>query len=575
MATSDIAAPSVTTEVPLSALAGRLGDILETTEAAFLALGGRLSDFLRLSRQVAHQAETAAGVLLGETSAQTVDSLRLLVDRLQEHRQEMERRFVDQGRTLEEIGRLLEKMQEPLGGFRKIVKTLQSLGIATRIESSRSDRQQDDTFALADELKELAELIGAHSGRILERLEALGGDCRWAGEKLLQMQAGQSHHSAQLLPRAEAALSLLMQRTRGAIGEAGRFSALAAGFTEEIAEVVASIQFHDIVRQKIEHIQCALTDLARADTAAVGEVCLLQAAHLQLAREEMEGAGRRIVASLNSLAERTAGLALQTAQAAGLEQEGEMSVFREMEEVIADITGLLRSGAMAGEESAAAIEAVAGAVDAMAQLLEEIDFLSEKMKVVALNAAIRAVHAGQEGAGLGVIAVSIQQLARQALEQTRTLAGGFRLIMGVADRLRQEKRENPELLTVDAGRLLERLQGIDRQLLAHLRQMNATSAGLGEELRQTAESLTVHHDFSVQAAEVLTQLKQGAKRLGAAGPNEQETFFRDLLDRYTMHSEREIHQAQRPGAGNSKIIDLQERRAARRGSELGDNVELF
>ncbi len=220
---------------------------------------------------------------------------------------------------------------------------------------------------------------------------------------------------------------------------------------------------------------------------------------------------------------------------------------------------------------------MAGAIGDMAGLLEEIISLGEKMKVVALNAGILASHAGREGAALGVIAEAIQRMSGEALALTGTLAGGCREIMTYADHLGEGENFSEELpgrLLADATVLLQRLEEINGNLTGQLREMDTASATLGGDLRRVAAETDVHEEFTRRIEEILEQLR-GFRWQRAAGASRQGGLFQGQLERYTMRSEREVHQGKRQLPTRGKVIDLRELRESRRGSELGDNVELF
>ena len=85
--------------------------------------------------------------------------------------------------ALDEIDRLLERMYSPLAGFRKIIKTLLSLGIATRIESSHAERADAGFLVFADDLKELAALIESRSCQVFKKLGNCAKRCRSAWDE--------------------------------------------------------------------------------------------------------------------------------------------------------------------------------------------------------------------------------------------------------------------------------------------------------------------------------------------------------------------------------------------------------
>lgn len=326
------------------------------------------------------------------------------------------------------------------------------------------------------------------------------------------------------------------------------------------------------------HVQQALADMesARLGGGETTEILSLQTAQLQLARSEMEGAVIKVIENLRSLAAQISATAEQTRNVGGMAGSTDASVFREFEEVIGGISLLLQEGEMIRQESIAAVGTVAEAINDMAGMLEEIEFLGEKMKVVALNAGIRAAHVGRQGAALGVIAESIQQMSREALVLTKGLASGFREIITCARNLgdgEKTTREAPEILLQKATALLWQLQNANAREIDQLQEMDAMAATLADDLLQVAIATDVHQSFSHDIAQVVEQLNL-ATPLAVTGTERNSRLFRELLDRYTMNSEREVHQGQQKNL-ERKVIPLSPRRNKAVQHDLGDNVELF
>jgi hypothetical protein len=326
------------------------------------------------------------------------------------------------------------------------------------------------------------------------------------------------------------------------------------------------------------HVQQALADIesAHLGEAETAEILSLQAAQLQLARSEMQGAVVKVIENLRSLAAQISATAEQTRKVTGMAGSTDASVFREFEEVIGGIYLLLQEGEMIRVESVTAVATVAEAINDMGGMLEEIEFLGEKMKVVALNAGIRAAHVGRQGAALGVIAESIQQMSREALVLTKGLANGFREIITCARNLGDAEkitREAPEILLQKATALLGQLQDANSREIDQLQEMDAMAAALAEDLHQVAIATDVHEAFSHDIAQVVEQLNLGTS-LAVTGTERNSRLFRELLDRYTMHSEREVHQGQQKTL-ERKVIPLSSRRGKGIKHDLGDNVELF
>jgi methyl-accepting chemotaxis protein len=133
-------------------------------------------------------------------------------------------------------------------------------------------------------------------------------------------------------------------------------------------------------------------------------------------------------------------------------------------------------GSMQGIEGAVA--QTAKTVDSLARESEKIDSIVKlissiayQVKLLGINAAIEAAHAGQYGAGFLVVATEIRSLAERTGEASRE-------ITGLIDSIKRRVREVEEMMSATLDRVTEGGQLADsaKQVLAEVRQ--AVSANL-------------------------------------------------------------------------------------------------
>ena len=588
-------------EFPIQELATFAG----RTEGQFLSLGKALRDFHSRAGEVSTLAAEVTALMMGSQSTGSVSDLENLLQRMSVHLDDVETASDGNEGALLTVRQALETVFEPLEAYGKIVRNLQLLSFSTRVESPAS-REPESFHVLAADLKRLSGTIGSKVDEIVSRIERLDTLTQDAASRLTQLRERQAVEVHRHLDQARTNLFDLHRKHRVDSDRASFLSARSSDISTGIGEIVASIQFHDITRQQIEHALMALQDLAREVASGtdlhqglpwarfgveIAEVSGLQAEQLRHSRDELMRAGEQIVSSLENLARGVTTMGRETRTMAGVTGKEGASFLSEMEPVIETIAGVLREYQGAGEESTAAVSAVVQEIAEMSGLVEEIENIGSEMKIVALNAGIKAAHVGEQGAALGVIAGAIQSLAAEALEHTRTLAQAFQEIRLSSGQLGQDHEKvtsrDFQLGTFadEARDLLDSLRRGDGTLIELLGRLDERSRLLADDLKDCAASLTVHHvggEILDQVCTRLDNLARRGKKWTNAGPR---LVDRDLLgaqrERYTMNSEREVHRRRQqrqnapPGWTETARPAAKKTSSSVPNTDLGDNVELF
>ena len=203
----------------------------------------------------------------------------------------------------------------------------------------------------------------------------------------------------------------------------------------------------------------------------------------------------------------------------------------------------------------------------------------------------------RQGAALGVLASHIQALTADTSTRTAEIAGHLRFLNTQALELRKRTHSEPatggkpgvpaetsELgsLSTDVSARISELAELDRVLTGNLAAITAAAGSLKEEIRTTCDAFTAH----TRAAQVLDAVIESLTNIA-------ERLRRDLpagfkvsevpepgtqQERYTMHSERQVHGAHYAAEPAVAVCEppsgaaCEEEAAA---EDFGENVELF
>jgi methyl-accepting chemotaxis protein len=579
-----------------------LSGAIKAREQDFLDLGEELYALQGSCEDIARTAQS----LVTCTMAQGMDAkLRVFSSELEGLTNETARAAGRQ--SLDEIDavvRIVDELSDILSAFSKIVKHLSMLGIATRIESARLGTDGRGFTTLADDVEKLAHQIVSHCAGIASRIETLRGHVGSARKRNLAILETQEQCHDVIVRELGANIAALAEMASCSSEISQELSASAADIAVEIGQAVRSMQFHDIVRQQIEHAEQALSETAtmleseveaategpaQLELAAfVADVLTLQTSQIASADNHFIKAADTLRTSLGAVSGRIRAIGDSIAGLAG--DGSDDTPLSRLEAGVATVKSELGDFAAEGEALGFIMDSVAETVAGMGGAIEAIEEVGAEIELIAINASIKAAHTGSAGAALGVLALAIQRLSADARRQTDAVA---RILgnIGSASKALQENagRYNDQseawrvVGELDAV-LAETAQAAGRcqELFATLRSSSKTWGGRADEL---ARRIVFDREIGRSLAEVRRSLESqitAARIIAPGGGKGRSTRLRQLYDRYTMEAERDVHEAAFGSGGKAKSpARLPGRKAApalsaaQDSSEFGDNVELF
>ena len=576
-------------------------DLNRSTEGQFLMLGSKLQSFYQDVKAISKMTEAVADLMSGDRITSAIDGLSNVLARVEYLESESQRYAV----MLKHILETLDKVSLSLADFQKFVQKLNVFCTTTRIESARLGDSNIGFDTLADDIKKLAGNIESKSCNILGRLDTLRSLIRQNLSNVLQAEARQRGQTRTILDRTRSSLTSLTEKRELSLSTARHITSCYTDLSRLIGEIVASMQFHDITRQQIEHVAQALRVLSEAAPAAcepsnLSDVCEIQAIQLRHAAQKLTTAVHEILANLRAVAEKISDMTHESLEiTAGSDGAGN-SFLCSMEDQLSHISSTLYEYGEANHDVINAKNSIAGAIQDISTFVSEIERTGVAIKLIALNAIVKAAHIGEKGAALGVLADAIHHLSFDTDQQTRFIADTFKSITVSAEQLTTgadseegQFEETADRMAVNLKTYKSTLGEANENIVSQLAAMDKAEKDLLEDMEITTAGISVHDTVAGVSAHVASELESMVTEwrvleppLSGQGNEEKKAeLLRALEASYTMNSERQVHQSVTISRAPESSEGIEAPQLEGKGSdgagedkaedEFGDNVELF
>jgi len=208
--------------------------------------------------------------------------------------------------------------------------------------------------------------------------------------------------------------------------------------------------------------------------------------------------------------------------------------------VVADTVSEMKQIANVVRESAGTIQNLGKSSDQIGEIIGVIEHIADQTNLLALNAAIEAARAGEQGRGFAVVADEVRKLAEQTTKATKQIAGMIQQIQsdshGAVSSMANATKQ------VDAGIVLADRAGTSLQEIVQTSQkvtdMVTQIAVANEEQSSTSEQISKNMEA---IATVTQQTASGTQQIARAAEdlNRLTEALQQLVNQFKLMSQKE------------------------------------
>jgi hypothetical protein len=453
-------------------------------------------------------------------------------------------------REQEDITRLVDVValaNRPIGELRRSIRMMGILAINARVVAASVANLEDSDVFTTD----IATLSASAAKTIAEFsliYEKLGAEVQKAAEQRSHFEEGHSGTLGDLSERIGSSLAdVTSQRQRSADGSSETVR-ISRAIGEQVMAAVMALQVGDATRQRVEHIESALTRVDGAPDHIVGAIAELTAAQLSDAIVTLDQDVVEARRALEELAADAETITARSREVYGEGGAGESALSRlndEMRQAAAVLRDCERERKKLGE--------VAGEVEATVKVLlehvEAVQDIEANMRLVSLNAAIKCAQLGPDGAALNVIARQLRDLTSETVDAAESAASRLgeaaTLALAFSAAAGGEAANQVAKLEHDAAEGLALMESVESRIHAALQVLSEAGPAVADLLGGASIGFANHDAISEALADV--QLRIVA--LGTAEGHRVEpgsalaATLEAVRKTYTMESERRVHDA--------------------------------
>jgi methyl-accepting chemotaxis protein len=251
------------------------------------------------------------------------------------------------------------------------------------------------------------------------------------------------------------------------------------------------------------------------------------------AQEQTQQAGE-VASAVEEMTKTIMDTTKNASEAASIAKQAGMNAREGGRVVMETMDGMVRIAEVV-KQSADTVQALGKSSDQIGEIVQVIDDIADQTNLLALNAAIEAARAGEQGRGFAVVADEVRKLAERTTKATKEIAGMIRQIQ--KDTNGAVESMNRGTVEVEKGRTLAEQSGISlkeiisgaEKVVDVATQVAAASEEQSNASEQISKNIESISSVTQESAAGTQQIARAAEDLNRLTQN-----LQDLLSQFTL-----------------------------------------
>ncbi len=422
-------------------------------------------------------------------------------------------KVVDDQKDKETAAKIRKNLEEYSAGFRKVHEQIAAGGITSAPDANKAIGQYKEASHQSESLiaelsiqadKQLAVMIKV-SDETVTKIERTTMALSGIAIALALLMA------TLIIRSITKPLAVFLERTTDiAQGEGDLTKRLDASGSDEIAQISGMFNLF------IEKLHGIISQISSTSTQVAAASSQLQstAEHIATGAEEVAAQAGTVATAGEEMSATSSDIAQNCQMAAEGAQRASQTASNGAE-VVERTVAVMGQIAAKVQESAKTVESLGVRSDQIGAIIGTIEDIADQTNLLALNAAIEAARAGEQGRGFAVVADEVRALAERTTRATREIGEMIKAIQSEtkgAVAAMEQGVQQVETGTMEAAKSGEALKDILQQVNDVAMQINQVATAAEE---QTATTGEISSNMQ-QITEVVQQTSQGAHESATA-----------------------------------------------------------
>ena len=543
----------------------KISSLHECSSEDFLKLNAHFKNFFKQSKSISGNATTIFDIIAGKDNQSSFQDLNSFHNKLISHLNSSVGKVNQSISTLEKIFMNLELMYLPLKNFKQNLMTLKYLGTSLKINgASVNDETKAEVFETnRKKLEELIIAITSVYPVIDDNLKKLNETVKYSLFKLQKIKDRNTLNIENILNQVHSSIHLSSEKHESTVEQMPRLTVKTTNCSDSIGKIIENLQFQDIIRQKMEHIQkmqknlvgeletININDKDNTDTIQdeylikIRDISGLQAAILLHTNNEYQKAIEIITRKFIEIGEDVSDISEICQQFSGLTHNPGETFFNEIENKLVHALSLVRNYDKANEEFAFEVDTIHIEIEKMSSNFDHVIKIESKLNQLAVSFADYVENDQLSGVRqLISILVSDLQVIKENVKQLfdQTLSLSISLISGESSEVNNNGQQT---LTIseDIHAIIGLLENNNANVNKLLNENKEISEQILSEIRNAIKEVKYYDYFEKVIEEIIIELNSIYYKLktGEEFNYNKADSLKDIEKLYTTHSERAIH----------------------------------